>query len=500
MTDITIDLAPPRRPITVRDVPEGMSKAQVRQRLLQSGSITLEDIGQQTAAPGVSGPFQAAMVEAGSFLPELGTRLAALGGDERALADVAEQRAMMQPMREQHPIASMAGGALQAPVPGGPLIQAGVGAVMGALETPESPGMGAAIGGTFGGVGARLGDVAADRAGAAISRLRSTGRAKAQQLARQVDFPLTRAERALTEPGAQVAAFFDRQASTVLGRAVKGPSKQASLNKTFARALGVGDAAELTGDVLNRAARKHGAVFESVSKNVDDIPLTESFSEGLAGIEQMAADMVPNARAMRQLERVTNAALSGNLTGKQYLRLRSEMGRISRTEWRSGGDQVSGEFLDELIGVLDQALAEAAPEYVSELADARSGWRLLQAVRSGAALDPQGNVNPLSMARALERTYPGLDLGRFADGAIGRAQRANLAASAFPAFRSSGTAERSILSNVPGMAVGLTELALGGGSGSLAGGSLGTSAARPLEATADALTAFLAEPESEDDE
>ena len=390
--------------------------------------------------------------------------------------------AILEPVREARPISTLVGGAIPSlAIPGGMPAQIGGGIIEGALQNVEAPLIGGTIGGALGGIGQKVGDALA------LRRQARAARGPGMQLAQETGLPLTVAER--TDD--MVARWFDRQASTVLGRQVKGPSKQRALNRAFAASIGV-DSDILTGDVLGQAARQYSEVFESVAQGVDEIPLSPAFDEGLQRMEQLAMQLVPDQRALTQLEIVQDMAAGDLIDGKQYLRMRSRLSKISRNYWRSGGDQISGEFVDELIGVLDAALTEAAPEAAAELVPARVGWRQLVAMRAGSAISPQGDVNPVSMGRALERVYPGLDLNRFAPGAVGRAQRTNLAAQAFPAFRSSGTAERSILSaaSVAPALIGT----LGGGAGPQVTGGV----ARQIDDTVAALMAFLGDEESND--
>lgn len=458
------------------------------------------------APEGASGPLDAMMLEAGRAATTLGTRIDAALGDERARYDVRQQDAQAAPIRDEYPIASAIGASLPGmAIPGGILAQTAVGAAEGALDTPETPVSGALMGGTFGFAGSKFGDAIADSIRGLSRRLSTSSATRARQAARdmaaEAGIPLTVAERT----DSAVAEFFDRQASTVLGNPVKGPSKQRALNKAFSRALGVEGADSLDGAVLNQAAQQYGEVFERAANEVDAIPLTDTFASNLEALEQTARDVVPNSRAMRQLERVQSMALLEQIDGKQYNRLRSELGKLSRAEWSSGGDSVSAEFIDDIIGTLDSALQEVAPpDMVFDLSDARAGWKLLAAARTGAAISPDGNVNPVSMARALERSYQGLDLNRFAPGAIGRAQRANLAATAFPPYKSSGTAERSIFSNLGGMGAGLAELGLGGGAASQIGGGLARgqlpNVNAAIEATANGLMQFIGAPDDGSDE
>ena len=497
---VTIELAGPRKPIEVR-VPDDMTVATAREQLLMSGQITAEDLGEPSGDPALeTGPVGAGLVTAGEFVSSIPTRLNAIFGNEflraESLEELQGREQQLETLRAEEPVGAFLGSIAPGfAIPGGLPAQAIGGFALGALENPESPVLGGAVSGVLGVGGAFGADKLASRIGA--RRLARSGsatkaqRGRMRQFAADAGIPLTIAERTT----GRVAQFFDRQASTVLGRSVKGPTKQKALNKAMAKGIGV-DSDLLTGDVLNTAARKFGNVFEDVARNVEEIPITQEFDTAIQGLGELAEEIVPNARSMKALETLENIVTGGKgLTGKQYNRLRSQFGKFSRNEWKAGGDQVSGEFLDSIIDVMDNALAQSSPDAAAALGPARQGWKLLSAYRRGAALDPFGNVNPVSMARSLENSYPGLDLNRFAGGPVGAAQKANLAATAFPAFRSSGTAERGIMANIGGLGVGLAELMLGGGTPALVGGALaripGPIVTQAIEGTASGLANFV---------
>jgi len=255
-----------------------------------------------------------------------------------------------------------------------------------------------------------------------------------------------------------------------LGTPALAARRQTNLNRQFAGAIGIKSDA-LTGPVLGQASNRIGRVFEDAADAVDIIPITQRFSDRLGALEIDAANLLPNARALKQLERVQDITIGDKMTGKQYLRLRSEIGKISRAEWNPGGDQVSAEFLDDLLTGLDDMFAESSPALAEALGPARQQWRILSAMRKGASLDPRGNVNPNAMQNALEKSFRTLDRGNFAEGFIGGAQRANRAAQQFPPEASSRTAERLVSLN-PLRLVQAALLNVGGGAGAAAGGNI----------------------------
>lgn len=424
------------------------------------------------------GALSAGLIAAGRSASEIPQRAAAAFGDPQAAEQLADTEQLLGSLTEAHPIASAVGEAIPGfAVPGGKLAQIGVGAVEGALADPENPFFGAATGATLGLVGQKAGDAIGAAATRKLQEMsRSTARRATARAARTVEGAdkgvlsdaLTIGERT----GDPVALSVERAASTALGRSLKGGRRQTNLNRQFDKALGGrGDVDVLTNEVLGGHSNRIGKVFEDAAANVEEIPISQQFSDALGGLRETAEELVPNSRAMKQLDIIENMTLGDKMTGKQYLRLRTRLGKISRAEWSAGGDAVSGEFVDDMITALDDMFAEAAPGAAEALGKARGEWRVLIAARKGAALDPRGNVNPNAMQGALEKVFPGVDRAQFAQGATGAAQRLNVASQQFPVEASSRTAERLSSFNPLRQATAAI-LNAGGGTGGQLGGGL----------------------------
>jgi len=426
------------------------------------------------------GAFKSSLISAGRSFREIPTRVSAAAGGDEARRKLAETENLFASLNAEHPIATAVGQAVPGfAVPGGKVAQIGVGAIEGILADPENPFTGAATGAAAGFVGQKVGE----GIGTLVQNsIRQLSRSAATRATREATETLSRIEpnplRASTTIGERGAGSFntlparvaERARSTALGAPALGVRRQANLNRQFASALGV-RADALTEPVLGKISQDTSEVFQSAAKSVDVIPITQNFSDSLGHLAGEADEIVPNVRALKQLELIENISLGDKMTGEQYLRIRTRLGSISRNEWLPGGDAISGGFVDDMITVLDDMFAEAAPDLSEALGPARQRWRLLSAVRRGGALDPRGNVNPNTMQRSLESTFTMLDRGGFEVGATGVAQKANRAAQQFPAEASSRTAERLASLN-PLVQVKSALLNIGGGAPAAFGGNL----------------------------
>ena len=437
------------------------------------------------------GALEAGLIAAGRSTVEIPERFMAALGSEQAQQRISRSDALFAALEAEHPVATGLGAALPGfAVPGGKVVQIGVGIVEGALAIPQAPFTGAAKGAAFGLVGQRIGDeiggLVTRKLQSMSSKVSRRAQAEAARTVRSIDRgllsgPLTVGERT----GSRVARSVERAAETAAGAPIKAGRRQANLNRQFDLALGgKGDVDQLTGDILGGHSARISNVFESAAKGVDEIPITQAFSDNLGALRQSANELLPNSRALKQLDFIEDLTLGDKMTGQQYLRLRTRLGKISRNEWSPGGDAISGEFVDDMITVLDDMFAESAPALAAKLTKARSEWRVLIAVRKGAALDPSGNVNPNAMQTALENVFPGVDRARFSEGATGLAQRANVASQRFGVEPSSRTAERLTSFN-PLMQAKAALLNVGGGTGGLVGGGVAREAG--IAATADEL-------------
>ncbi len=437
------------------------------------------------------GALEAGLISAGRAASEIIPRTAAALGDVGQQQQIAQADELFASLEAEHPVATGIGQAVPGlAVPGGKIVQTGLGIIEGALADPENPFTGAAKGGAFALVGQRIGDQIGGLVTRKLQQISGKESARATAAAAEtlgrldrgvLTGPLTIGERT----GSRTALSVERAASTALGRSLRGGRRQTNLNRQFDKALGgKGQVDQLTGDVLGGHSSRIGSVFEDAAKGVDNIPITQKFSDDLGSLRAVADEVVPGSRAMKQLDIIENMTLGDKMTGKQYLRIRTRLGKMSRSAWKPGGDSVDGEFLDDMITVLDDMFAESAPELAGKLSAARGQWRTLIAVRRGSALDPLGNVNPNSMQTSLESVFPGVDRSLFSEGAAGAAQRANVASQRFGVEPSSRTGERLVSLNPLRQGVAAL-LNVGGGTGAQLGGGIAREIGIPLTAPDD---------------
>lgn len=500
MTSIT--LGPNRKLV---DIPDYMLKAFDEGRMTSGGlkdyaigsrQATPEELGfvrTQEEMPSVSGPMQAAMIGAGRETVRAGSNLkqafSELSGNQEgamaAQADQAEMARLAEPVKAQYPKASFAGEMLPGfAIPGGKIAQIGAGAALGGMEgdTPLQRIIGAATGAGGALLGQQAGKAISNRVVPKIQGLMGGAAGKARDVLASEGMPLT-----FGQKGSKIGQFVDVLKETVFRKTPLKAQQVTRLNQIAAGALGE-KADDLTKPVLNRAATRIGAVYDDVAEIVGSIGIGADEAARLTAIDDMIKSVPEPSKvtgAIAMVEDVITNPKKG-LTGESYNTLRQKLGRVSRQLW-SQGSGLEGEVVDELIDTLDDALEKTSPEAAKQLAKVRPQWRFLTALRRGASIDPEGNINPRAMNAAMESVYKGFDIGNIPQGEAGRFGRTldayNMVAKP---FKSSGTAERLGTLALPallgagavtgggpilGGGLALATMLSGGGTGAMLGGN-----------------------------
>lgn len=461
---------------------------------VKTGQGKPEEFGLPNRDPEVSGPMQAAMISAGKEVSRLGSNLsqamAQMGGDTQgAQAEVARQDEMQRltaPVRQQFPKASFAGEVLPGfAIPGGKAAQIGVGAGLGALEG-DTPGQRIAntlLGAGSALVGQKIGDEISQRIVPKVQRVLGSTMGAARDTLKRAGVPLTFGQR-----GSPVGRFVDVLKSTLLRRQPLQGQQISALNRMAAEAIGE-NADDLSKPVLSRAATRIGGVYEDIAQNVGAIQIGQAQAQRFLQIDDMMKTVPEPSKVTGALEMVENMLTDpakAGLTGQTYNSLRQRLGRISNQLWNNGNG-LEAEVVDEIIETLDDALEASAPEAAERLAQVRPQWKFLTALRRGAAIGSDNNINPVAMNAAMERVYKGFDIGRMPAGAAGQfGETLDAFNQVIRPFRSSGTAERLTgvglpiaaglgLTGLAGPVVGggltLATLLSGGGGGAAAGGN-----------------------------
>jgi hypothetical protein len=467
------------------------------------------DFGLEDAPkPEVSGAFNAAMIGGGRQLDTLSANIGQATGDlgaylgnekDREFSAAQREREaeinrLAEPVREQFPKASFAGEMLPGfAVPGGRVAQIGAGAGLGALQGDNAQErlIGAGIGGGAAYAGQKLGDYASRTLMPKLQGFFGSRLAGARQVLNQADIPLTLGER-----GSPAARFIDVLKSTLTRSKPLHGQQLTALTRAAAETLGE-QADDLSKPVLGAAANRIGSVYEGVAREVGDIAIGDDIAARLLQVDDMMKTVPEPTKAIGAIQLVEDAITNPakQFTGEAYNAIRQRLGRISTQLWNQGSG-LEAEVVDELINTLDDALAKSAPEAAERLASVRPQWQFLRALRRGAAIDPNGMINPQAMNQSMEATYKGFDIGKMGQGAAANFGRTLDAFNqVIRPFKSSGTTERLAGVAAPVVAgLGLTGMAgpmagplatlavllSGGGAGGAAGGNASREAALKL--------------------
>ena len=271
-------------------------------------------------------------------------------------------------------------------IPGGAMVQTGIGALTGAL-TADDPVAGAVTGGGLSAGGAMAGNIIG-RIGNARAALQQTD--EAGRLLRNMEnlgFELTPAQRVGNIATRQLEAGLKSNFLTSGAFERTLTRNQRLLNRIAARAIGQN--ADNVGVVVrDQAADAMGEVFDSVGDSVPTVEIAGAFAD----------DLAQQGLPARFLQNIDLNNPAGVITGREAMTLRSKLGTASRAAWRNG-DDVTGTVLDDLIDELD-ARMNVPDDVAAEWAVARERWRNLLTLERGASISAEGNVNPQSLLRA----------------------------------------------------------------------------------------------------
>lgn len=245
------------------------------------------------------------------------------------------------------------------------------------------------------------------------------------------------------------------------------------------------DATRATPDVLQRASRRIGSVFDDVASGVDINPTTQQAQSALDAV----ADYAQLNAGTNQAPIITNVAdkIMDAATGGQSIASSDVM------SWRSllsrattSNDPATKQAAADLIEILDDSLSSSLNALgrssdVSRLSEARSQWRNLLAVERSATRAGEGTaaglITPDSL-RSVLTTQGRSAMARGNRGDIGEIARAG--AGVMGGLRNSGTPAGLQALGIPTMA------------GAGAGSSVGAALAGPAGAAIGSAVGMLA--------
>ncbi len=435
-------------------------------------------------------PLEALFIGAGRAVDRLGSNIgqafAEMFGDDTAAAKQkakqAEIERLAEPIKREFPIQSFAGEALPFfAVPGGLPAQIGAGVAQGALEgdDPTSRLIGGGLGGALGFAGQKAGDVAGSRVQNALQRLMGNPNANARKALLDAGVPLNLSERTDSAISKPLARFFERGRFVWTGKQPKGAAQQERLTELVTDALGV-NAKKLTRETIGKAVGKNKAVFKNAADRIGapifpDDELLQTTARIKDEFRRVGSDSSQVTSVFDDFVRSVEGP--DGIDPDIYLRMRSE---LSEATTKSGLETHS---LVDAVTALDDQVARLRPELADDLRIARDRFRLLLAIRKGAALSPQGDINVASFTKNLERVFRDFDANKPLPGTLRAAGEAiagfNQVANP---FRSSGTAENTAAAAIPALsaidpggigrflAAGAVPFAGGGAGGQIGGG------------------------------
>jgi hypothetical protein len=406
-----------------------------------------------------TGSFNAAMIAAGREVSRLGSNIKELvaemsGGDEQAEIERQKQLEMdflTQRLSEDFPKSDFVGSMLPMfAVPGRLPVQVAAGATEGFLQGDTIPERlkGAALGAGLAFGGQKAGDLAGQRLTNYLARRQGSSASLAESTTRLAEegVPVPVTQRPSMIPGLRrdpVAQLSNTIRGVMTGQRLPGFRPQVKrMNRLALEAIGeTGD--EIGLNSLGSAHTRIGSVFEDAANNIDQIRFDVSDAQRLSNVANDVANAETQGRAIRSyFDEVVDAVTGGqNISGKRYNQLRQKLGKASRAAWRQG-DELAAETADELLEIVDDAMARTSPSTSEALRVAREQWRMLKVLRRARAISPEGDINPASIETAFRSLYPGAEVGKFPGNAAGRfGQSVNdLRGVAIPR-QTSGTAE-----------------------------------------------------------
>jgi hypothetical protein len=371
------------------------------------------------------GPMQAALIAAGRGTDKLvqGVRQAfnwATGDNatlDKMAADEAEKDRLYKPLQEAHPVATTIGET--APVLAAGMMTGGT-SVAGNAATAALPSLlsygtakerltraGAdAAGGAVGTAGANLLARALKPAGVGTQAASKT----ATEAAERAGYKPTAAQ-ITNNPGMQALENYLLRSpgSSGVMQAAR-DANQTALNRTAAKAMGE-TADALDEGVFAAAKGRIGGEFDRLSQ-VTKPDLSGNFLNVLAKLDADNAARGPFASSKigDLIDKGLDLAAKGNLDGKAYKEIRTELANQAQTAFR-GGDATTGQAYKSLVGALDDAAkATLSPADRKAWDAARKEWAAYKTLTKGNVAEG-GNVSAARTAAAVRAKNPNFRAG-----------------------------------------------------------------------------------------
>lgn len=398
----------------------------------------------------------------GTMAATAGSRLANLPG-VRDLFGLEEDQGQIDALRDVRPVSSTIGDVAPylatAPLSGGVLAQAGIGAATGGMMADEGEGAKDMV---LGGVAAPVGSALmrganyayqgtknmASRIADQIAGTKAAGRVTAQGANVGDDFTRAYTEAADTAPVGNLSAEETRimqrgddlgmvslpgvekgdPALKMMEQSLKynpmkgsvireaGKRNQTALNRQAGKAIGLGDdVTKVDAQALAKASDKIGRGYDSIEDQIGKIQFDDAVLDSLSSWESRnMKTILPNRDSMKVVDSlIDNLDKTDSLAGKQLMQYRSRIAKQSRKAWKDG-DELQGGALDELVSIMDDTVSrQVGDEVGQQWGNLGRQWKALKSLETGKGVDEiSGDVNPLTVANTLKR----LDKGGFQRG------------------------------------------------------------------------------------
>ena len=323
---------------------------------------------------------------------------------ERQFYDPLAERSMGATVGEFLP--AMATTALTGPagIAGKLALDAGIGAVEGALtqNVGDSMAGGAGMGATGAVAGGMLGNMAGRVANAWRGARESALDAYSQALGTRFD-DLVGKRSPAGQTGSPVLETLEAGASRnpafnwmdIAGR----EKQQKNYNRLAARALGIDAPEGMTGinpEQLGDAAESIGRVFNQAGDAMDRVVFDPTDLDRITG--NFSTDAL---NSIEKYQKRFPGLWNGQLTGKEWKHLRQVSAKDMRSAFRNnpGAAEDYVAIQDWLVDLADEQL----PGIGRDIAQAKQQWTVLKALERGRGLSPQGDVNAGTVGNALAK-------------------------------------------------------------------------------------------------
>jgi hypothetical protein len=388
------------------------------------------------------GPLDAAMVAAGKATSRLGQGIEQLyykatgdqQGEARLQSEVDEENRLYKPLQQARPIATGVGEALPmlAVTVGGTtaLAMAGRSALAAAVPEALSHGTMAERAGRAGVAGA--GGAIGSLGGQAVTRLlrpAGTGAAAvgddALHAAQRLGYHVTPGQATQNPAMMNFENYLSRSPGSAGRMQAVHTANQQALNRAGARAMGQ-NADELSEGVMNAARTQLGDEFQRLQQITGPDMARPEFMQALIRVDgaNVARGPYASERIAREVDRALDLAAQGQIGGRAYREIHTELASASTAAFRSG-DSTLGQALRTIRESLDDAARDSLGQGDRQAWDTvRRQWDAYKVLSKGNTVEA-GNVSAARVASKLRsdpRFRTGQRQGELADiGRVGEA-------------------------------------------------------------------------------